>query len=253
MAGVEICYLPVVMGSHLKDSVHLKAIKNVSGAWFWKALKSDHIVERMLLGTAQHRERPLSRTSVFETLIELRNNKMHSIINPPAEDDLGLDDEPTPRKRAKLDLAALPSVLTVEAPTIGDAMGMPIQVLPDQPSKPLWLELSAPVIEYLMSAVAYQINNAGIHRARPQHLDGAELGVTFEARRHAVRARKDSGHQKYFRVSELSAAVAAAEVWRNSEALPIQASERCSNDVSADVPPGVCCWMASTDMLASNC
>ena len=140
----------------------------------------------------------MCKTDVLESLQGLRNKAIEEHIHPPAAEDLGLEDEP-PEKRAKLNLADVPEVLTIKAPAYGAIAGISIHVLRGRKLEPIWLHMSEHVIDYLVSVIRYQIESADIHKTNPKHQDVSETHVSWESRRQAYRARRPDGTTKYFK------------------------------------------------------
>ena len=203
MTALSIKFEPVLSGGHFKEPIHIRNTKEVHGVLFWKAAKSDHVVTRMVFGKSETQQRPLSKTNVLETMQHNRNKAVESMIKALGgpKEDLGLDDIEDSVKINKTDLDKLQSIIYIDAPNIGPVEGMKVRVLKGKSTKPLWLELSITVVEYLHKACSYQLSQEPVLRNRPHHKDVAgDPGVSWEDRRKAFRARRENGKVKYFLV-----------------------------------------------------
>ena len=196
--ALTIEWLPTVHGPDLKTPVQLKHLKQAGGIWFWKALKSDHGVERMLIGQSHSSKRLLPRCDLLEQIQELRDKAIKDIVDPPADQDLGLDGE-QPAKKLKVNLEKVPEIITVKAPSIGSVAGVPIKVLAGRPVDVPWIELSEAALNYIKSGIHEQINSGGIHKTRVTHQDISEPGVSFASSRGSWRVRRSDGTTKYFK------------------------------------------------------
>ena len=216
MAELRIDFLPVVSGGHLKDAINLRHVQQINGVHFWRAIKSDPLVTRLLLGKSSPSERPLALTDVIEQLQALRNAAVDAIANPVAKEDLNLDDESTStkRRRGQKGLHDLPPMVSVTAPTIGEVIGLQMKVLPHQGPHALWLELKPDIISYLSMASKYQIDHEVVaKKGKPKHKEShCDAGVSFESRRQAYRAKGPKGC-KYFKVSDYVDAKGEANTW----------------------------------------
>ena len=118
MSGVKLEFRPILSSGHLKEPLQLRSVEKVDGRLFFKAVKGDHVIARLLLGQSFHNERVLAKTDILERLQSARNDMIDSMINPVAKNDLGLDDgedEPRARKAMKRLPADLPSIIKIEA------------------------------------------------------------------------------------------------------------------------------------------
>ena len=121
----------------------------------------------------------------------------------------------TKRRREKNALHDLPAMVCITAPTIGDATGMQIKVLPHSGMQPLRLELRVDIINYLSKVAVHQIENrVVVKNTKPKHQgsDDQEAGVSFESRRQAYRAKGPHGC-KYFKVKDYADAKGEAVAW----------------------------------------
>ena len=224
MTGVTIKYMPVVAGDHLREDLHLKHVKQVSGMWFFRAAKSDNLIERMLVGRSAASARKLAHTTILECIAELRNAKIESILTPAAQEDLGLDDdEPSLKRKFKAtDMAKLPEYITIDITNRMNMPNMKMNVLPDKFSQPLWLELSKANIEYLVNAVKHDLSNP-----QPSKVESRKAGVlahrvSFEKRRNAYRARRGNCRQRYFSSADEAAAWLAESESERPMPMPLQ-------------------------------
>lgn len=213
MADYHIERVLSVKVPELKDPVVLHNLKEVNGEVFVLLAKSDRAVCRLLLGKTQSNERALAKTSILETLIACRNQATMSAVLPAAAEDLGLDDpRPLPKKK-KIDKSSFPPVVEVIGPTVAHIEGIRIKVLPETAvQSPLWVHLTPTVAEYLAKVSRHQVETSE-RATRPRH-GNAEgvVGVSFDNRRDAFRARRGDGSQKYFSgKSHVDPAAAAAE------------------------------------------
>ena len=238
MAALTIDHRPILSGGHLKEPVQLRHTTCVDGLIFWRVAKSDQVVLRLLWGRPHQTQRPLSKTNIVEKLSDLRNECIKNLAKAEddAVDDLGLDDDAN-SKSIKVDFNKLPSIIEIDAPTVGDAQGMRLKILPSKFHQPIWLELSIDVIEYLRKACWFQAEGDTISRNRPQHkATDDNIGVSWEERRQSFRARRVSGKCRYFSVKsygDIESARLAASEWVDDdpdanchmEPLPASSSE----------------------------
>lgn len=190
MSELSIDYRPSLSGGHLEHGVQVSKTVCVAGTLFWKVSKSDHVVSRVVLGKSFSQARPLARTTILETLVKARNDRVLDLTRAldQASEDLGLDHD---LKTMKPDLSKLPDVISMLAPTVGGRQGMSMKVLPALPRQPLWLELSVDVVQYLHDVAVYQIEQ---EEHAPDVADCTEpdlpIGVTFCRLRDAYRVRR---------------------------------------------------------------
>ena len=206
MSALSITYIPLIKGGHLKEPVQLRHVVQADGMTFWKVAKADQLVSRLIIGKANTDRRMMSKTSVVELLIDLSHKRVRELVQTStgdAAEDLGLDDEEDQPDDKIIDWRKVPNVITITAPTIGEATGIPLQVLP-KPGRCLWLELSPESLDYLHSAAIHEITNGQRLCSRKRHKDNheAEVGVTWESRRSAFRGRRRSGRSKYFNTKD---------------------------------------------------
>jgi hypothetical protein len=220
---------------YLPDSqlpVFLHPVQIVSGHKFVKVAKGDHKVIRLLSNQSSSCSRGLTKTTVIEDLIALRNQKRQELLHRRPEENqrresLGID-SPAP-KRSKVSEASLPTIVELEVPAIGDAGSTSMRVLMAKPGTPLFIEATNSNIDYLRAAVAAQIplgEHSGCDGEQQRetnsstengaHWDSSEQvavpnagpGISFVKVRQAYRVRyKEDGQVKWkdFRSASLEA------------------------------------------------
>ena len=202
-----IDWLPVISSVASEPPVFLRSVKCVEGVTFFKLIKSDNVMERLLCGKSPSRsERLLPKTRIIETIASLRNQAIQHLIQPPAHDDLGLDaEEPIRKRKAAIDLSQLPEALTITLPDIQDIPGCAAKVLVDKPASPLWLEFSPQILEYVAKVCRYQIEHDPTVKDKHRHSEIAntERGISWDASRQKYRCKRGDGKQKYFNTPEL--------------------------------------------------
>ena len=234
MSGVAINLHPQVSGGHLREPLRLGCVDKVNGRLYFKVCKSDHVIARLLLGKSFERERVLARTDVVEQLQALRNAHVESLINPPASDSLGLDDDEDPkpaRKGAHRLPSDLPSVVMIEAPAIAGVASVKMRTLTRKSHEALWLELSESTIDYLAAAVAAQIRSGCIDNSKQRCVPND--GVYFDKTRRQWRARRRGGKSKYFSSKHHTDPYAAALAWARGDQ-----QEPIGDDASSFQPIG---------------
>lgn len=209
-----------------REPLFLKDLKVVCGTEFFRAHKGDCNLCRILVGKSWAKDRPIKHSDVFAKLQKLRNDAIESILNPPAQEDLGLDDgdEPRPKKKSKAELADLPEVVALELPAVGTAGGITIKVAAGSGNDPLWVELSAEVLKYLAAWTVHQIQNESVkpHKNAVKRLEHERVhlpdinGLSFDYGRQAYRARRN-GKNKYFFMKSHDDACSAAVEWLQEE------------------------------------
>ena len=210
MAGVTIELVPIISGGHMKEPLQLRCLEHVEGRLFFKACKTDPIVTRLLLGKAFNKERILAKTCILEELQSIRNSVIESITNPPALDDLGLDDQP-PSKAPRVLSSDVPPIITLNAPGVGPVAPLQIRTLARKKHEALWLEVAPATIDYLAAVVAHQISDGLIDNTKPK--GPANNGVYFDKTRRQWRARRSGGKSKYFSDKSYDDAYSAAMAW----------------------------------------
>ena len=213
--------------------VFLHPVQIVCGRKFVKLAKGDHKVIRLLSNQSSSSERGLTKTSVIEDLIALRNQKRNELLHHRSDEDqrresLGIDSAPHP-KRNKVSEASLPESIQLRVPAVGDAGSTDIRVLMAKPGAPLSIEATEGNFNYLRAAVASQISPGdGVHNdgdVAPapnssleawfdegphgqQEVPAAGPGISYVASRQAYRVRfKTNGQVKWkdFRSASLEA------------------------------------------------
>ena len=236
MSGIRVEHRVVISGGGLKGPVIVPETRSVDGAEFIKVAKADRVLERVLCsGRSSSESRRLSRTDLANSWEE-------------GKEDLGLDAPKS--KRARQSSVTLPPVIEIRGPTAGSVIGIPLKVLPDAATKPLWVELTPANLEYLIAVVAVQRESGEIKRQHPRSLVGDEErvdstgapGVSYSYSRSAVRAtaKGDAGQSvtRYFKVvpgSTLQDKQAEASAWL-SQASSSSAAPLCDGNAEADMP-----------------
>ena len=154
----------------------------VDGIRFIKAIKSDTSIVRLLTGRPRGEVRSLARTNILETLVEKRNDAYEQIVTQQSakEDklaELGGEVESSNQKakrRRTLAAAAMPNIVTLDAPGFGEVPGIQIKALLHRPSSPLWIELSTGVLTYLRQYAVAQICAGDVKQPRPGESRDAE-------------------------------------------------------------------------------
>ena len=202
MPIVEIEYRPFIVTDNAKDGIAVKTEK-IDGCTFWKILKSDHAVARLITGQSDSKKRPLKSTSVIEDIITLRNEKIEEMSKSPgAQHDLGIDDDDDaerPTKMIRKSLESLPKIVTIDTKQYGTIESRRLRVRAGLAKDPLWLELVPDVISYLIDVCDIQIKNP--MSQYNGSVDKSKVkGVYFDKRRKSWRAQRPDGKQKYFNV-----------------------------------------------------
>ena len=141
----------VVAGGGLREPIVLRDTKQVGDVKYFRAHRSDEL-SRLLTGTSRRKVRPLRNTTVFDVVKKLRDSSVETILHPPAQVDLGLDDDQPeqPRKKAKPADVKLPPFVVIKLPPIGDISETNTKVLTE---KHLYLELTSDVLGWLAAVV----------------------------------------------------------------------------------------------------
>ena len=195
----------VVSGGKLKDPAVLKNIKVVDGIEFFKAIKGDPVLVRILTGACHRNQRVLKNHDLFCRLSQLRDATVEKLTNPLAKSDLGIDDDSHPLKRRKACplLINIPEVVEVALPPVDGHDGLSIRVLAGFGKDPLWLELSPSVLQYLT-----HVFDQRVHDDDEPTVDGSEnqgdkqleTHITYDQARKAYRVRY-KGTSKWFPIS----------------------------------------------------
>ena len=82
----------VVAGGGIREPIVLRDTKKVGDVNYFRAQRSDEL-SRLLSGTSRRKVRPLRNTNVFDVVKKLRHRIVEDIVHPPAQVDLGLDDD----------------------------------------------------------------------------------------------------------------------------------------------------------------
>ena len=166
-------------GTCMKHRVTLTTTVLVGETRYFHVSKSDEsALLCQVLGITRlvGQERTLSKTDIVEQLIAVRNSKFESWYNsqiPKAAETAelfeGMDDEPDSLRavrKSRFVLATMPLEAVIQAPNVGGVEGIDMKVLMGNEKKPLFLELSSHVIEYLRAVCLFQIKSCNIKRFR---------------------------------------------------------------------------------------
>ena len=255
MSGIRVEHRVVISGGGLKAPVIVSETRSVDGTEFFKVAKADRVLERILCsGRSSSESRPLSRTDIIETLTMARNKKVNELILgnslEEGKEDLGLDAPKS--KRPRQSSITLPTVIEIRGPTAGSVVGIPLKVLPDPATKPLWVELTTANLEYLIAVVAAQRESGDIKRHHPRLLVDDEQrvdltrapGISYSYRRSAIRAtaKGEAGQSvtRYFKVkpeTTIQEQEAEASAWVSQASSGSAAPPLCDGNVQAEMPP----------------
>ena len=157
-----------------------------------KLLKGRSEINRLLgqpLRSNGKDKRKLQYTSIIETLTQLRNDRIKSMVeeSKSKEQKIDFDIDQSGRisrrrqfawEKESRQSAALPKIVEIDGPAIGDTVPIKMKVRVDQPKSPLFVELTQKSIDYLVSAIKHQIDNGDIHRkAKRLAVDGDEKSI----------------------------------------------------------------------------
>ena len=142
-------------------------VQVVMGVKYIEMRKSDRSMETLLLDSKVKEKgtRPLARTSVIETLTELRDSRTASQLGASID---ALKRCKSKRTGAGRDLEAQLAAISgdptvIQAPQIGPVAASTLKVLHRQPGKPLQVEISKETLTYLRNACRHQIDEGAIH------------------------------------------------------------------------------------------
>ena len=183
--GVANCRQPVVLDT-----------KFVDGVEYFRAKASDSCLARLLSGKSSRSKRPLTGCKIFSDIATLRDAAIELIVNPPAAEDLGLDDEDTrTRKRVKhvKNRLDVPAAVSVQLPGVDDVGGSLCKVLTEDQ---LYIELTPATLTYIASRVRActdKSDNASENdvenQAPKQTDDQVHKHISFDPARQAFKVR----------------------------------------------------------------
>ena len=171
----QVAGMPVLTNSQLKinhaklkhDVIFdesLDQIRQVEDTWFIRLAKSDSKVRRLLMcACSDVKPHMLTSTSIIETLLKLRKDRIAEIENEArasaaGQNDLSDLEIDEPAEAPKIDLVIdVPKVVEVRTGPIGPVPGCNIKVLSEM-TKTIYVEASDPIIDYLINVVSYQVN-----------------------------------------------------------------------------------------------
>ena len=116
----------------------------------------------------------LNGTDIVEQLHALRNAKVNELME--AAGVVKGRFRVSRARGVKTKIASLPSIIKIEAPSVGSAVGRPLRVLCGRGQTPLMIELCVPTLNYLAEVVHHQISQAAIAKKHPRD-DGDRDGV----------------------------------------------------------------------------
>jgi hypothetical protein len=187
-----------------------------SKIFYVKLEKSRSEISRLLdqpCNPGKGKGRKLQFTSIIESLIKIRDDKVMSIVkefeNKDVKIDLGIDGPPK-RKIPLVDgkrsvarwsqspevLAILPTVIDIDAPAVGEVPPCTFSVrVATKAGLPLFVHLKQEVIDYFAAVIKFQIDNGDTHRKRCSVDDDQKVacpkGYSFSyTRRRLVKTRK---------------------------------------------------------------
>ena len=189
--SIEIHWSPTFLCDGLLNPVrfdHTAVVKHGDKS-FLKVIKADRKLERLLLCQSDEKKvknmpRPLSHTNIIETLLQLRDAKYKELLaelekNASPQKSTGLNEETdsiASRKTSQTILDHLPKFAAIDAPPLGGANGLKMQVVLEY-NAPLFVELTKSNFEYLQKAVAHQIEDGNTKRKHPRCDDKGGLAV----------------------------------------------------------------------------
>ena len=133
-------------------------------------------------------KRKLQHTSIIESLVQLRNDRINSLVaeskTKEQKIDLDIDEsEKVGRDRKRScqkeawDAAALPEIVEIDCPAAGDTESIKMKVRVDQPYSPPYVELTQKSIDYLVAVIKHQVDSGEIHRKHKRYSVDADAKV----------------------------------------------------------------------------
>ena len=190
-----------VSGRPLKHKVSLTHIKVEEGKTFFRLSKQDPAIVMMmsLPRLDEEGQRIMARTSVFEMISDARARKYHELAavesgDAPEAALTFMDGQPNKQRVSRARQAMMPSTVTITTPTVGPVDGVLADVVMGHGNTPLYIELTAEVVSYLVSAVQYQVANMGIKRSRKSK-SISEVGESAGSVSSIVATRKRRHHR----------------------------------------------------------
>ena len=168
----------------------LRNIERRGDARFYKLIKSDPMVVRLLTGHGIGEARMLAKTDIIEQLVAARNNKRQELLDGFASaagaagaEDLGVDDdEQQPKKKLRRFDAQLPEIISIVGPSVEGIAGRSINVLMARPDQPVWVEISCDNFDYLRDVATCQIESGAVQVYAPGASRAAENRVPAPCR-----------------------------------------------------------------------
>ena len=142
--------------------------KLVDGVRFFHLKKRAGKVARILLAKCIGQDdvfswdsvQVLNGTDIVEQLHALRNAKVNELME--AAGVVKGRFRVSRARGVRMKIASLPSIIEIEAPSVGSVAGMPLKVLCGRGREPLMIELCASTLNYLAEVVDEQISQAAI-------------------------------------------------------------------------------------------
>jgi hypothetical protein len=180
-------------------------VEVVGGTKYFELKKSDRKVQVLLVGSARDVEvsRPLRNTSIIETLTTLRDDATMSKLQTTR----AMWNKRSRRSEGKRLMAKMNAIIgeptVIQAPGFEGSPAMPMKCLYDALKKPVRLEASVEVLDYLRQVCAWQIVTGDVcnmsYRERiPEderlHCDVSGISKDYAHRR--IRVKKWLGKNK---------------------------------------------------------
>ena len=202
-----------VSAPHMKKVAVLPCVKKSEGenvSTYVKIAKADYEVYHLLGIEVIPLDRTLSKSTIIEQLIALREERRQELNEKGETGESNYIEEAsifaTQRKKRPADKSALPDVISIDAPTVGDVEGITMKVMMGKSREPLNIELTRENVLYLAKVSQQQIESGVVKNARGRHaqseehrIDTGEVGVSvvYSGRRQgAVRISVNAEHEK---------------------------------------------------------
>ena len=182
---VRVTIVGMQRAIHLPPDLFCRHKQNGREHTYVKLMKSRSEIIRLLTQKVlcQSNDKRLTRTSIIETLIQLRDEKIDSIVDDflkkDQKIDMEIDDQQQKTKRGprwpQTDEfhSYLPEVIDIEAPAIGETQSCKIKALgTTHPGSAVYVELNQQTVDYLSTVVLHQTDAGEIHRRRKGGGDG---------------------------------------------------------------------------------
>ena len=174
----------VIVGGTLKDPLVFRYTKVVEGQTFFHLVKKDRAVQ-FLLGASR---KAGVEADVISRLTKMRNDVVAHILDPPAEFDLGVDQQPpsAKKRRSSINMGEVPKIVTIQVPAVGDVQAGFIRVLAGIQSGKhgkLHIELVDYVMNWLHAAASDEtfVNDADTGKL-PRHITYDNVRKAYKVR-----------------------------------------------------------------------